>query len=298
MSGGDLPPWVDRWCRSFLCAGAVEVLFSVSHLSEVVGVRLGDGRDVVLKRRVDVSGRTSRCVRAQRLLCERGFPAPMPLSEVIFDGDVAVHAERFVTGGEVETEDSPEAAARSAVLLANLIRRLGLLDLDPPLPNPEWVRWDALPDRQKGAAVPAWIEDTGRRVQSKLAGCDLQPVFGHADWEAQNMRWQHGKPFAVHDWDSLAVLPEAGLAGTAAGVFASHGGPTLASLESSEAFIDAYETARGARFTSYETEIAWAASIWVALHNARDELIYDRPKLSYDRLEAQHNERLARANPA
>jgi Phosphotransferase enzyme family len=292
----DLPPWVDGWCREFLEASPLAVLFVVSHLSEVVGIRLADGREVVVKRRVDESGRTRTCVAAQRLLAEQGFPCPMPLTEAIFDDSVAVHAERFVEGGEVETGDTPAAAARSAALLADLVRRLASLDLDPPLPNPEWVRWKELPERQARVAVPAWMEDTSQRVQTKLAGCGLPPVLGHADWEAQNMRWRSGEPVAVHDWDSLAWLPEAAVVGTGAGVFASHGKPTLAPLESSAAFLDAYQRARGARFSPYESEIAWAASIWVALHNARDELIYNRPKLSYERLEAQRVERLKRAN--
>src|SRR5437868_2173070 len=145
--------------------------------------------------------------------------------------------------------------------LAVLVRRLAALDLDPPLPNPEWVRWDAMPERQVGAAVPAWIDDTIRRVQAKLAGCDLPHVLGHADWEAQNVRWRHGEAYAVHDWDSLAWLPEAAIAGSAAGIFASHGGTALASLESSEALLDAYETGRGAPFSPYETEIPRAPSI-------------------------------------
>ena len=139
------------------------VLFCVSHLSEVVGVRLADGREVVVKRRVDESGRAGRCVTAQRLLAEQGFPCPMPLTDVIVSDGVAVHAERFVGGGELETKDTPEAAARSGRLLADLVRRLATFDLDPPLPNPEWVRWDAMPERRAAAAVPAWIEDATRR---------------------------------------------------------------------------------------------------------------------------------------
>jgi len=273
----------------------VAVLFCASHLSEVVGVRLADGREVVVKRRVDESGRAGRCVTAQRLLAEQGFPCPMPLTDVIVSDGVAVHAELFVGGGELETKDTPEAAARSGRLLADLVRRLAALDLDPPLPNPEWMRWDAMPERHAAAAVPTWIEDATRRVQAKLAGCDLPPVLGHADWEAQNMRWRRGEAHAVHDWDGLAWLPEAAIAGSAAGIFASHGGTSLASLESSEAFLDAYESGRGAHFSLYETEIAWAASIWEALHNARDELSYNRPRLSYEQLETQRVERLARA---
>src|SRR4029453_16443622 len=107
---------------------------------------LADGRGVVVKRRVDESGRAGRCATGQRLLPEQGFPSTLPLAAVIVSGGVAVHAERFVGGGELETKDTPEAAARSGQLLADLVRRLGALDLDPPLPNPEWVRWDAIPE--------------------------------------------------------------------------------------------------------------------------------------------------------
>jgi hypothetical protein len=292
----DLPPWIDGWCLRFLGEKPATVLFGVSHLSEVWGVRLADGREVVIKRRADDTGRTASCVKAQKFLAEEGFPCPLPVTVVIFDGGVATHAERFVGGGERELQDTPGAAARSAVLLADLVVRLSALHVDPPLPNPEWVRWDAaLPARHQGMAAPAWLEDTGRRVQAKLAACVLPRVLGHADWEAQNMVWQEGKPLAVHDWDSLAFLPEAGVAGTAAGVFATHDQPTLAPLESSTAFLDEYENARSYRFSPYEKEIAWAASIWVALHNARDELIYDRPRLTYARLEEQRFSRLKRA---
>ena len=274
----------------------MEVFFVAGYLSEVVGVRLADGREVVVKRRVDESGRAARCVTAQRLLAEQGFPCPTPLTDAIVSDGVAVHAERFVPGGELETRDTPAAAARSGRLLADLVRRLATLDLDPPLPNPEWVRWDAMPERESAAVVPTWIDRAIERVQTKLAGCDLPPVLGHADWEAQNIRWQHGEAHVVHDWDSLAWLPEAALAGSAAGIFASHGATTLAPLESSAAFLRAYEGERGAPFSPSETEIAWAASIWEALHDARDELSYDRPKLNYERLKAERVERLTRAH--
>ena len=74
------------------------------------GVRLADGREVVVKRRADESGRTRHCVTGQRLLAEQGFPCPMPLTDVIFGSGFAVHAERLVGGGEVETEDTPAAS--------------------------------------------------------------------------------------------------------------------------------------------------------------------------------------------
>jgi len=40
-------------------------------------------------------------------------------------------------------------------------------------------------------------------------------VLGHADFEAQNLRWHGRRVWAVPDWDSLAWQPEAALAGAA-----------------------------------------------------------------------------------
>jgi len=292
----DFPAWVDPWCRASLGAELAEVLFVAGYLSEVVGVRLADGREVVVKRRVDDSGRARLCLAGQRLLAEQGFPCPMPLTDVTYQSGFAVHAEELIGGGEVETEDTPAAAERSAALLADLIGRLAAFDLDPPLPNPEWVRWDSRPEDQAASTTPPWIEDTSRRVRAKLSECRLPPVLGHADWEAQNLRWLQAKPLVVHDWDSLAWLPEAVLTGSAAGAFASHDTPTLAPVESSAAFLDAYQRARARQFSPYEDEVAWAASIVVLLNNIRDELMFDHPKLTYERLKAQRVERLARAN--
>ncbi len=70
-------------------------------------------------------------------------------------------------------------------------------------------------------------------------------------------------------WDSVAYMPEAALAGPAAGAFASNEVPTLAPLESSGAFLGAYQARRGRRFSTEDTEVAWAASLWTAVHNAR-----------------------------
>ena len=101
---------------------------------------------------------------------------------------------------------------------------------------------------------------------------------------------------AVHDWDSLAWQPEAALAGAASGSFASAGPPTLAPIESSEAFLAAYQDVRGRLFTAVEQEIAWAASVWMAAYNAREQALFDAPQLSGDALRTQGAERLRRAN--
>jgi hypothetical protein len=120
-------------------------------------------------------------------------------------------------------------------------------------------------------------------------------VLGHADFEAQNLRWKGRDVWAVHDWDSLAWQPEAALVGAASGAFASAGPPTLAPVDSSAEFLAVYQTVRGRRFTHAETEVAWAASLWPAAHNARWEALHGAAPASGDALRAQAAERLRRA---
>jgi hypothetical protein len=121
-------------------------------------------------------------------------------------------------------------------------------------------------------------------------------VLGYADFEAQNLRWHGRELWAVHDWDSLAWQPEAALAGAASGSFASAGPPMLAPVESSEAFLATYQDIRGRRFTAAEQEIGWAASVWMAAYNAREEALHGRTTAGRDALRAQAAERLRRAS--
>ncbi|MEU0096353.1 hypothetical protein [Kribbella sp. NPDC006257] len=66
-------------------------------------------------------------------------------------------------------------------------------------------------------------------------------------------------------------------------------------LASSEAFLDAYQHERGTAFTTDELEIAWAASLWPALHNARAEILWNHPPTALTALLNQAEARLQRA---
>jgi hypothetical protein len=157
-----------------------------------------------------------------------------------------------------------------------------------------WPAIDGL-DNRDDSAVPPYVVDTAVRARGRLLAARLPCVLGHADFEAQNLRWHGRKVWAVHDWDSLAWQPEAALAGAASGAFASSGPPTLAPIESSEAFLVAYQDIRGRVFTAVEQEIAWAASLWMDAYNVWEALHGDTP-LSGDALRAQAAERLRRAH--
>ena len=282
------------WCTEHLGAAPAAVLFEHRSISAVFGVRLDDGREVVVKAREDEE-RVAACLRAQAILADRGFPCPKPLTPVI----AGVHAEELRPGGEMLVGDTPDIAARYAEVFATLMRELADVD-EKPLPNPRWARWDhadpglwpAIPllDEKDQSAVPAFITRTAERVRERLQATNLPCVLGHADFEAQNLRWHGTAIWAVHDWDSLAWQPEAALVGAASGAFASTTPPTLAPIESSAAFLDAY-----GRLTAEELEIAWAASLWPALHNARWEALHGDPPLCGKAVREQAEERLRRA---
>lgn len=284
-----------------------ELLMTAAHLSEVTAVRLDDGRAVVIKARPDGTRRAAACLEVQRAVADAGFPCARPLTELASLDGLAVHAEEWRPGGEKLTGDDPQTAALFARLLAELIALAGRLPVPPPLPNPPWVRWDhggpgvwpldAEVDALPGAdELPPYLARTAARLCSKLMKAFATPcVLGHADWESQNLRWIGGEAYAVHDWDSIAWMPEAALVGFAAGAFASHGAPVLAPVDSSEAFIAAYEDARARRLADDERETAWAASLWLAVHNARAEILHQWPKTSWEQVLAQGDERLSRA---
>ena len=273
-------------------------------MAAVLAVRLEDGRVVVLKARPAAQAiRASRCVAVQRALADQGFPCARPITQVREVDGFAVHAEEWLPGGEMLRDAGAKAARLSAELLADLMASLERIPSEPPLPAPEWVRWDhdgpgrfpPNPRHDPLAAmttVPAVILDTARRARERLRRAELPSVLGHADWEAQNLRWRDGTAHAVHDWDSLAWLPEAAIVGAACGAFASTEIPTLAPLESSQEFLDAYAQARGRAFDKGELEVAWAASLWPALHNARGEILYAQPPVALTPLEDQAEARL------
>jgi hypothetical protein len=306
----ELPDWLPAWCADRLGAAPVAVLFEQRSVSAVFGLRLAGGRDVVVKARED-DGRAASCVAAQARLAQRGFPCALPLTPAVRvgvgAGALAVHAEASRPGGALLRGDSPDVAVRYAAVFARLMAELAGVTVAPPLPNPRWVRWDHrdpgiwpaidVLDARDQRAVPAYVLDTARRARTRLLAAGLPCVLGHADFEAQNLRWQDGPGghvWAVHDWDSLAWQPEAALVGTASAVFPKTGPATLPPLESSEAFLTAYQDLRGRRFTAQEQEVAWAASLWTAAHDVRWEALHGQAPGS-DAVRAQAAQRLRRA---
>jgi hypothetical protein len=287
-----------EWCHQQLEDGLGAVLFRSGHLSEVVGVQLNGGRQVVVKAR-PFEPRLIGCLAVQDHLARSGFPCPMPLTGVTRLGGLAVTAETAVPGGG---ELSPESgAAPFASLLARLIDTAPGLSTTPTLaPSPPWTGWDhpgarLWPDADdegrdlNGLSAPTWIDDAAGRVRDRLTSSCAPLCIGHGDWESQNIAWASEVPLAVHDWDSVIAQPEASIVGLAAAVWPAGG---AASVAQSQEFIASYQSATSRPWGQSEVQDAWAAGLWVRLFNARkDAADGGGPRL--DRLEGEVDERLA-----
>ena len=69
------------WCTRWLSAPPAAELFKVGYLSTVKGLRLTDGREVVVKVRPRGS-RLAGCAVVHRALWTAGFPCPEPLVDL------------------------------------------------------------------------------------------------------------------------------------------------------------------------------------------------------------------------
>jgi len=129
-------------------------------------------------------------------------------------------------------------------------------------------------------------------VHCRLAECRQPPVVGHADWEESNLRWVDRRLHVVHDWDSVVSRPEAALAGIAAAVYPACGGPGTATLEESEAFLEAYEQVRGQPWSVDEWQVGWAAGLWTRAYNAKKATLEGDGGPLLERLASEAPERL------
>jgi hypothetical protein len=66
------PERLTRWCVQNLGSPPAAELFRSGHLSAVFGLRLADGREVVVKIRPDAP-RMAACVEVQRHLFQAGY---------------------------------------------------------------------------------------------------------------------------------------------------------------------------------------------------------------------------------
>jgi hypothetical protein len=297
-------PELDDWCEEYLGSAPRSVLFRIEQVSSVIGLRLRDGREVVVKVRPDAE-RIRACVFVQRYAFDRGFPCAEPVAGPALLGEQIATAETYVPNGEtldVNVDGAPALYAAGLARLVGLVPAEALTTtLEPP---PYWMNWDHSlaatwsPDPNvdlNARSGPEWLERAGRLARERLRGAHALPAaIGHGDWESQNLRWRGRELYVAHDWDSAVRRPEALIAGMTSLIFPSTGTRNeAASIAQSEAFLDAYQGERQRRFSRDELELAWAAGLWLGAWKAKKALLFgDRDVMT--RLESEAAERLRR----
>jgi hypothetical protein len=328
-----MEPLLVRWCARHLGSPAVEQFFGVERLSSVHGVRLADGREVVLKVRGALD-RQVACTVVQEAMWRAGIPCPRPLAgpaplaegegEVIAEGggagqavdsrSLAVNAETWE--GEGVAAVGALGAGGYARLLARMVGAAPAIDdlttLAPPTPWLDWDhgdpgrvwpppasdRWD--PHRIDDQIDPV-IHEVARRARARLLAPDvatLPLVAAHGDFEAQNCRWVHGPGgprLVIHDWDSVVAMPEAVLAGNSALQYNSVEDCAITTLGQNDEFLAAYAVERGCPWTELEWQVAHAAGSWVGAYNAAFEHLKGGPGPVTAGLRLQGAARLERA---
>jgi hypothetical protein len=297
-----------EWCTRWLGAPPVATLFEAGHLSSVTGLRLSDGREVVVKMRPSIP-RLAGCAAVHRELWSVGFPCPEPLVDLQPLNGHAVSAEVLVHDADAPPEDG--MAAASAGGLARLVELApGPASVPSLAPSPSWVGWDhtgaglwpGLEEREvdlNGYPEPQWLDHVAAAVRGLLRGHASDPAVGHGDWHPENLRWQGTELITVHDWDSVICQPEAAIAGFAAVSFLGidPSGP-LTGVEDSAAFLDAYQEARGCRWTAQDRAAFWAAGLWQRAVDAKHGSLDGDPEQILTRSEAGARLQRAGLNPS
>jgi hypothetical protein len=295
------------WCTRWLGAPPAAELFATGYLSAVTGLRLTDGREVVVKVRPRRS-RLAGCADVHRALWRAGFPCPELLVDLRPLNGYAASAEVLVA--YVDEPPKGELAALSAAALARLVELAPSPGSMPSLtPSPSWVGWDhaepglwPMPEDRdvdlNAYREPQWLDRVAAAVRDRLRGYVGDPVIGHGDWHPENLCWQGSELIAVHDWDSVICQPEPAIAGFAAVSFLGiEDPPGMASVEDSAIFLDAYQQVRGCRWTLEDDAACWAAGLWQRAFDAKTRSLDGDPDQVLTRHEARARLRRAGLNP-
>lgn len=269
---------------------AIEAMeFCELSVAAVFGLRLGDGRRVVVKAfRPDADAELIESVASvQRHLAATGFPCPAVIGPPRVFG--RGHAIVMPTIDEGDYVDATQATVRAewAGLLWRQLDACGALAALPGFPGwrpPSGRLWNephnVLFDFDRTRKGAEWIDAIAADALDALESQATPLLLGHADWSAKHFRYCARRPpgqriTAVYDWDSLRRGTEAELVAGAAMSFSVTwyvpGRGQLPSVEDALAFVSDYESARSVPFSPPERRAVVAAARYACAYTARCE---------------------------
>ncbi len=275
------------FCQSQLGSAIDETRFFEASQGAVFGLRLSDGRGIVIKAHPPTRSLAalSAVFAVQRYLVASGYPCPDPLlpPKPLAAGHAVV--EELVDEGVYHDAHDPFYRRSLAQMLAQLIKLLNspaaLPDVDSHALDrrlPSDVLWpaphNAIFDFSATSAGAEWIDDIARRAKAAIASGAGKLVIGHTDWSIKHFRYIGKHVRVIYDWDSLALDKEPVIVAGAATGFTYNEMWTTSPFptpEESFAFVQEYELARGQPFTQAERSTLAAARAYNMAYAARCE---------------------------
>ncbi len=279
---------VDRFCLEVLGAETEEALFYGASAGCVLGVRLHNGGDVVIKAyQQRWQAPFLRAVqRVQAHVGGRGLPCATPLrgpTPLVQGRPHQAVVESLLPDPGLRPLSS---AAERRVSAAGLARQIGACRelpappelADHPLGRPSDGLYgephSPLFDFAGTAEGAEWIDEHAWRALARRDADERPPVVAHTDWSARNLRLDEDRLLAVYDWDSVALVPESTGIGQAAvtwSVTADPGGTEFPTLPDIVGFVADYEEVAGYRLDDEQWRAAGAAAAYTLAYTARCE---------------------------
>jgi hypothetical protein len=279
---------VDAFCRRHLGSSLAASLFYTASVGSTHGVRLANGREVVIKARPPAStnpdhshgprGLAAVC-RVMVWLRARGYPCPpvilgpTPLAhgvatvEEFFEcgehGDAFRPAcRKTIAGGLAELVELLRSCGAESAGLRHFQRPAGLY----PQPHGRIFDFDAT------AAGAAWIDEFAKRAR-RVETRGSPAVLGHGDWRVEHLRFLEGTIVATYDWDSLVFRAETELVGGSAHGFTADwslpGARRIPGADDIRAYVADYEERRGQSFSRRERRSILASCVYSIAYGAR-----------------------------
>ncbi len=291
---------IDGFCRRHLESAVRGYHFQTSSVGSTHGLRLDDGRDVVLKVRPPVAENPhlhmdvpalARLVEILRWLHARGYPCPEPLLGPQPLGRGLATVEALVDRGARGNGFEPACRKEIARAYAEQLELLRAQPFDASALKHFW-RGEALYpqphsklfDFDKPARLAPVVDDLARRARS-MEDHGAERVLGHGDWRIEHLRFDAGRVSATYDWDSLLSSAETDLLGVVVHGFTAdwsvEGARRLPGREDILAFVADYEQARGASFTKRERRSLLARCVYTIAYGARCAMSGDLERVDW-----------------
>ena len=287
---GQIARSIAEFCSTELGSTIAECLFYQVSQGSVFGLRLKDGRRIVVKVHPPKQPRDflAAVYRVQCHLADHGFPCPRPIADPVSLVYGYATVEELVDVGNYADAHDPairRTMAETLYRLVDLTRdftdmpglQSGILSRQPgdalwPTPHSKIFDFEAT---KMGSEWIDWIASNARQALLNSAG---QKVIGHMDWSVKHFRFEGSKVRVVYDWDSLALEKEPVIVGNAARGFTMTWQldvPLAPVLDELWAFVSEYEAARGIAFTSTERTTIAASAAYALAYSARCENCLD-----------------------